>query len=226
MVGAGCVGTVQHRDLAFRLILDQGGAGGAADTSTRGANLSIVSPMNPEAFPTVLAAAKAGAPWAWTRLYEELSGPLLAYARARGANDPADVVGEVFLELARRGASFEGSWDAYRGWAFLVASHRVIDEHRRRTRRREDASAEIPDLPGRDSAEDIVERDETAKQARALLEQLSPDQREVLLLRIYGDLSIEEVARLTGRSVTGVKALQRRGLGALRRNISFEGVSR
>ncbi len=182
--------------------------------------------MNPEAYSTVLAAAQGGSPWAWTRLYEELSGPLLAYARARGAVDPSDVVGEVFLELARRVATFEGTWEAFRGWAFLLASHRVIDDHRRRSRRPEDASADVPDLPANDSTEGTFERNEAARQGLALLEELSPEQREVLLLRIYGDLSIDEVARLTGRSVTGVKALQRRGLGALRRKLSVEAVSR
>lgn len=182
--------------------------------------------MNPERFPTVLAAARAGAPWAWTRLYEELSGPLLGYARARGAIDPSDVVGEVFLELARRVETFDGGWEAFRGWAFLLASHRVIDDHRRRSRRPEDVSGDVPDLPATDSTEETVERSEAAQEARALLEHLSPDQREVLLLRIYGEMSIDEVARLTGRSVTGVKALQRRGLGALRKKISRMAVSR
>lgn len=182
--------------------------------------------VNPADFPTVLAGAKGGAPEAWSRLYEALSGPLFAYARARGAADPADVVGDVFLEIAGRISTFEGSWGAFRGWTFLVASHRVIDDHRRRHRRPEDASAVVPDLPSAESTEVSFEREQLAQEALALLEQLSPDQREVLFLRIFGELSIDEVAQVTGRSVTGVKALQRRGLGALRRKVSPEAVSR
>ena len=44
---------------------------------------------------------------------------------------------------------------------------------------------------------------------------LPPDQRTVVLLRILGDLTVEEVARVVGRSPAAVKALQRRGLLAL-----------
>ena len=45
---------------------------------------------------------------------------------------------------------------------------------------------------------------------------LPPDQRAVLLLRILADLTVEQVAAVLGRSVGSVKALQRRGLRALR----------
>lgn len=174
----------------------------------------------------VVAAAKTGAEWAWERLYGELSGPLLGYAGARGAADPSDIVGEVFLDLARGIGSFEGGWAAFKGWAFLIASHRVVDDHRRRSRRHEDAHSEVPDVATGDLTGDAVDEVLGIDRARVLLTCLSPEQREVLLLRIFGDLPIDEVAWITGRSVTGVKALQRRGLGALRRILSSEAVSR
>jgi RNA polymerase sigma-70 factor (ECF subfamily) len=53
---------------------------------------------------------------------------------------------------------------------------------------------------------------------------LSADQRTVLLLRIVADLTAEEVAQITGKTVGAVRALQRRGLDALRRLIAKEGV--
>jgi RNA polymerase sigma-70 factor (ECF subfamily) len=44
----------------------------------------------------------------------------------------------------------------------------------------------------------------------------------VLLLRIVGDLTIEQVARVVGKRRAAVKALQRRGLAALERQLSNE----
>lgn len=181
--------------------------------------------MESEAFQAVLAAAKLGQAWAWERIYGELSGPLLGYARARGATDPTDVVGEVFLHLARGAGTFDGGWSAFKGWAFLIASHRVVDDHRRRSRRPEALCAEVPERTW-DGGVEVAEAAVAADTARALLRRLSPDQQEVLLLRVVGDLSIEEVARVTGRTSTGVKALQRRGLAALRRIVDAEVVSR
>jgi RNA polymerase sigma-70 factor (ECF subfamily) len=48
---------------------------------------------------------------------------------------------------------------------------------------------------------------------------LPDDQRAVLLLRILADLTVEQVAQVMGRSTASVKALQRRGLRALREQI-------
>ena len=65
------------------------------------------------------------------------------------------------------------------------------------------------------------------ERARSMLERISPEQRDVLLLRIVADLSVEQTAAVVGRSYEAVKALQRRGLGALRRQLSAEqGVPR
>ena len=52
------------------------------------------------------------------------------------------------------------------------------------------------------------------------LAQLTPDQREVLALRFVADLSLEDVARLTKRSVGATKALQHRALENLRAAVS------
>jgi RNA polymerase sigma-70 factor (ECF subfamily) len=63
-------------------------------------------------------------------------------------------------------------------------------------------------------------------EVQALLGALTSDQRDVLLLRIVADLSLEETATVVGKRVGAVKALQRRGLEALRREIHAQGVSR
>ena len=55
---------------------------------------------------------------------------------------------------------------------------------------------------------------------RALLEGLSPDQRDVMVLRIIGDLTIEQVADVLGKRPGAVKALQRRAPRPLRKKFS------
>jgi RNA polymerase sigma-70 factor (ECF subfamily) len=56
-------------------------------------------------------------------------------------------------------------------------------------------------------------------EARDLLAGLTLDQRDVLVLRIFGELPLEQVAEILGKRLGAVKALQRRGLDALRRNL-------
>jgi len=63
------------------------------------------------------------------------------------------------------------------------------------------------------------------ERVRRLLDQLSPDQRDVLVLRIVADLSVEQTAAVVGKSYEAVKALQRRGLASLKRGLlADEGV--
>jgi RNA polymerase sigma-70 factor (ECF subfamily) len=71
------------------------------------------------------------------------------------------------------------------------------------------------DAVGGDVEDDVLARLGTAEVSR-LCGTLPTDQRSVLLLRILGDLTVEQVAGVMGKSVASVKALQRRGLRALR----------
>jgi DNA-directed RNA polymerase specialized sigma24 family protein len=55
--------------------------------------------------------------------------------------------------------------------------------------------------------------------ARDLLTGLTPDQRDVLVLRIFGELPLEQVAAILGKRQGAVKALQHRALATLRRTL-------
>ena len=170
------------------------------------------------AFDSVLAAAQEGAEWAWQRLYGEYAPPLLGYLRARGAADPEDLLGEVFLEVAQRVASFQGGESGFRSWVFTIAHSRLVDDRRRRSRRSEVPLEESVDRPAPEGQpEEAAMADAEAARVAELLAGLTPDQREVVLLRVFGGLSLEEVASVLGKPLTAVKSLQHRAFGALRR---------
>ena len=182
-------------------------------------------PLGPT-FATVLGAAQAGAPWAWERLYADLSGQLLGYLRGQGASDPENLLGEVFLQLARNLGGFRGEEPAFRSWVFSVAYHRVLDERRARRRR---PTVPLGDSGGwRSAAGGDVEAEAltvlVTSEAIERVQRLTPDQRNVVLLRVFGDLTVEQVAEVLGRRPGAVKALQRRALAALARDLPREGV--
>jgi RNA polymerase sigma-70 factor (ECF subfamily) len=178
-------------------------------------------------FDSILRAAQSGADWAWERVYHEYAGRIRGYVRRHGATDPDDLVGDVFLQLARNIGGFEGTEANFRSWVFTVAHHRILDDRRRRTRRPAEPMAVTP--------EPVADEHDTTSTAaldaigsdrvQQLIENLVPDQREVLVLRIVAGLTIPEIAAVIGKSVGAVKALQRRGLAALQRNLEQQGVS-
>jgi RNA polymerase sigma factor (sigma-70 family) len=174
-----------------------------------------------DGFDEVLLAARLGAEWAWTRIYEDFAPRVVGYLGAHGAADPEDLAGEVFLQVVRGLPDFSGGEREFAAWTFTIAHRRLVDDLRRRGRRPVEVAG--GDLVERSGGE--VDREALARIAdasvRAAIGELPPDQRSVLLLRIIGDLTIEEIARAVGKRPGAVKALQRRGLQRLERAYPF-----
>ncbi|MBB5787912.1 sigma-70 family RNA polymerase sigma factor [Jiangella mangrovi] len=168
----------------------------------------------------MLEAARAGAPWAFERLYTDLAPVVTGYVRLQGSAEPDDLTSEVFLGVFAGLSSFTGSEQQFRSWVFTIAHRRLVDERRRAVRRPTEPTGDPGTLdgPGGDAEAEALDA-LGLRRVYELCATLSPDQREVLLLRIVGDLTVEQVARTVGRSVGAVKALQRRGLAALRKKI-------
>jgi RNA polymerase sigma-70 factor (ECF subfamily) len=169
------------------------------------------------AFDDVLAAAQAGAAWAFEALYRDLAPAVTGYLRLHGAAEPDDLASETFLGVFTGLAGFRGDEDALRAWVFTIAHRRLVDDWRRRGRRPQQADdpGDLAAHLGGDVEDDALERI-GAEAVQRLCAELPADQRTVLLLRILADLTVEQVARVMGRSVASVKALQRRGLRTLR----------
>jgi RNA polymerase sigma factor (sigma-70 family) len=178
-------------------------------------------------FAAVLRAARVGEEWAWRALYGEFAPALLGYLRARRAEQPEDVLGEVWLQIVRDLPSFDGGKLEFRAWAFTIAHHRLLDERRRSARRPAEPTPapEIERLgPLGDTEEDAL-RALSAERVGRLLAKLSPDQQNVLLLRVLGELTSEQVAQVIGKTAGAVKALQRRGLEAIKSELERERVT-
>ena len=175
----------------------------------------------------VLWAARMGEEWAWEALYAELAPPLLGYLRAGRAAQPEDLLGEVMLQMVRDLHGFDGGERDFRAWAFTIAHHRLLDERRRSARRPAEPTPapEIERLGPRGDTEEDALRALSAESVGRLLTKLSADQQNVILLRVLGELTSEEVGQVIGKTPGAVKALQRRGLEAIKQELARERVT-
>lgn len=180
-------------------------------------------PCSDDSFASLLTAAQAGGEWAYERLYKSLAPSVNGYLRVQGAAEPEDLTSEVFERAFSALGGFSGGEAQFRSWVFTIAHHRLTDERRRVARRPQRADAEVPELPTGDVEEEAARRLATER-VRRLCEGLAPDQRDVLLLRMLAALTVEEIADALGKTPGAVKALQRRGLAALRRQMEHQGV--
>lgn len=166
-------------------------------------------------FAELLASAQAGEGWAFDELFGAWSRPMSGFVRARGVSDVDGIVNDVFLRAFGAIGSFAGDEAAFRAWLFRIARNRVVDEYRKQARSpatTELAAAEA--IVGGDVVHD-AERRFGVDRLVALLAQLTDEQREVLALRFVADLTIDQIADVTGRRRGAVKQLQRRGLRRL-----------
>lgn len=178
--------------------------------------LSPIGP--PQDFKPVLKGARAGDEAAWGVLYRWLAPEVLGFLKASRLADPEDVVGDVFLEVARRIGDFQGDGRGFRAWVFTIARSRRIDEIRRRTRRMEDRldTGEHAAIPSPIDVEGDAIGALVLEDLMAYLDLLTDDQAEVLIFRALGGWSSPEIAEITGRTVGSVEQLHHRATRALR----------
>jgi RNA polymerase sigma-70 factor, ECF subfamily len=164
--------------------------------------------------------AKAGDPAAWDTLFKRYQLPLYAYVfeLIHDEQSSLDIVQETFIGAAR---NIDGLRDDERfgSWLFGIAHQKCIQRWRRRSREAETlqemaaASPEFEDGPA-----DLLIRQEQEAEFMALLIQLPPPQRSVLLLHFLEDFSIEEISAITGAQPGTVKSrlhYAKRALGKL-----------
>lgn len=142
-------------------------------------------------------------------VYAELAPAVLGFFRSHRMRDAEDLTGDVFVRVTKSLDDFKGDEAALRRWVFTIAHHRLVDEYRRTGRGREVTMGEPPDV----ATLDALSNDPSLTKALAAL---TPDQRQVLVLRFVADLPINDVAKIVGKRLGAVKMLQARGLAELR----------
>ncbi|HEY2705270.1 MAG TPA: RNA polymerase sigma factor [Candidatus Dormibacteraeota bacterium] len=152
----------------------------------------------------------------WNWLFDRYHRVVLRHAMARIGDLAAaeDVTQEVFVAaVGGIGRLRDRSEAGVEGWLLGIARNTAIDRVRRL--RRERVALGHPEVTA-DAAELVVSRI-SAAELRTAMEQLSAEQREVVLRRFVLDQSLEQVAAATGRPVGAVKSMQHRALASLAR---------
>ena len=152
-----------------------------------------------------------------TALFDSCYARIARYAYARTGNqtDAEDIAAEVFVRAFESLDSFRERGLPMEAWLFRIAHNLVVDRFRRESRfqRSEDTDAEIQD--DADPA-GLAEQRVLMANVHKAMEQLTPDQREVVRLRFFAGLSSRETAAVMRRRDGAVREMQRAALEKLR----------
>jgi RNA polymerase sigma-70 factor (ECF subfamily) len=150
-------------------------------------------------------------------LYDEHAAGVFCYARSILANEQAakDVLQEVFVKLARSGLP---EVENEKAWLYRLAHNAAVDQLRRSATRRDhhrasrEASASVPESdPGSDP-----DRAELGRQLDAAVALLPPEQQTVARLRLWQEMTFQEIATIQGIPLNTAASRFRYALESLR----------
>lgn len=173
--------------------------------------------------PALVEACVAGRPGAFDAIVERHRRAVyqLCYRFVANHEDASDLSQEVFLRAYRGLRTFRGQ-SSIATWLYRIATNVCLN----RVAARKPVSEPIDDRqfvdPNAVEPGDALVRDQEAARVRAAIAQLPPKQRATLVLRIYRELSHQEIAGILGSSVGAVKANFFHALGNLRKLLDAE----
>jgi RNA polymerase sigma-70 factor, ECF subfamily len=163
-------------------------------------------------------AARDGDETAFDALYAACAPAVYryCYARTRNAADAEDLLQQTFLRVIEALPRYEDRGVPFRAWLFRICRTVTIDSHRRRRPQQSlDESVELTaptalgDGPAGWLLADVLDA----------IEHLTGDQRLVVQLRYFADLSARDAGIAMGRDEVAVRALQARAIASLRRHL-------
>jgi RNA polymerase sigma-70 factor (ECF subfamily) len=140
---------------------------------------------------------------------------MISYTDLFGGQRAKLVPTQAITDMSEEGAGFAG----FATWLYTIAHHRLGD-HWRSLKHRPTAPADADERTARvadpDTPERVLSEFERRRQLQLALDDLPEEQREVLLLRLEQELTLEEIADITGVGRETVKSRLRYAMDKLR----------
>lgn len=134
-----------------------------------------------------------------------------------GAAQAEEIVQDVMLTVWRKATMFDPHRAQASAWIYQIARNRQIDIIRKENRPVPDELAQDPG--SEPDASQILAFDQEAEQLKSALDQLQPDQKEMIEKAYMGDLTHQEISVQTGLPLGTVKSRIRLGLNRLRKEL-------
>jgi RNA polymerase sigma-70 factor (ECF subfamily) len=127
----------------------------------------------------------------------------LCYRFVENRDDARDLAQEVFIKAFEHLPTFRRE-SSFKTWLYRIGMNHCINHVKKHTREFVEVTENIGST--RPSIHAEMEEREQREQLRRLVKQLPPKQKAILELRIHEQLSYEEIAKISGRSVSTIKA--------------------
>ncbi len=169
----------------------------------------------------------------WAAWLDEYGPQFLLYARqqCRNESEAEDVMQEAQVQLVRAvtSGSFTGTQDQWRAYVFKAVRHKAIDIARSRKVRNVYA-ASLQALMDEGVVEETpwlscsADNEYLRVRIESVLRKLSPEKSEVVVLHIWGELTFQEIADVTGNKLSTITSRYRYALDDLRKELAVNPI--
>ena len=154
----------------------------------------------------------------FAKYYEEFKHKIYSYLYYRSGRNKdlaEDLTAEVFLKAFEKFHTYkEGS--SFKSWIYAVAHNHLVDHYRKN---RESVDLELIEnvVESEMDTRVLLEKRLAVEQAEELLEYLTDEEREIVLLRYHRDLSMREIGDVVDKEEVTVRVMVHRALGKMRK---------
>ena len=152
-------------------------------------------------------------------LYEMYFGKIyrFVYYKTMCKQVAEDLVSTTFLKAFENIGQFDSNKGSFSAWIYRIARNNVIDYYR--AKKHDIDISDIWDLKAGENIEVDVENQEKIDELKESIRELKPEQREILMLRIWDNLPYSEIADITGKTEENCRVIFSRTIRGLRKNI-------
>lgn len=157
-------------------------------------------------------------------IFDDYAPALYKYLlrRGLGSQEADQTVGDVFARLLEKLSEGKGPQSNLRAYLFQTAYHLVVDQSRAQKRAAPLDVAESFEEETKSVQAQTEEALLLESLASAMEQELTEEQRNVIILRFQEGFSLKETAEIVGKKLNAVKALQNRGMNRLKEAMSRE----
>lgn len=166
--------------------------------------------------------ARQGDSEAFGHIYDRFVDRVYGFVLHQVGNpaDAEDITTGVFLDALKQIGRFRWKGAGFSAWLFRIARNDVLDFFRKQGRSREtELSEETLRQPAATLVDEQVAADWEAEELRRAIRGLSPDQQQVVLLKLLMNFSNRQIGEVLGKKEGAIKALQHRALLALKESL-------
>ena len=157
----------------------------------------------------------------FAHFYEEFAQPVYAYLyyRTRNKAIAEDLTSQTFLKALEKFDCFDESKGGFKCWIYQIARNTLVDHYRAAKPIRDLET--VFDLAGEEDVEEEVKRSESRERVQKALHCLNENQRELVIMRLWDELTFKEIAEFLEKTEASIKMTFYRALQDVEKQLTL-----